>query len=34
MQIGGGVREAGLSVEVVHPIELLARSWALPEADA
>jgi glycolate oxidase iron-sulfur subunit len=31
MQIGGGVREAGLAVEVVHPIELLARSWALPD---
>ncbi len=34
MQIGGGVREAGLAVEVVHPVELLARSWALPEAEA
>jgi glycolate oxidase iron-sulfur subunit len=30
LQIGGGVREAGLCVEVVHPIELLARAWAPP----
>jgi hypothetical protein len=33
MQIGGGVREAGLAVEVLHPIELLARAWALPDEE-
>jgi glycolate oxidase iron-sulfur subunit len=27
LQIGAGVREAGLPVEVVHPIELLARAY-------
>jgi len=27
LQIGGGVRAAGLDVEVVHPIELLARAY-------
>jgi glycolate oxidase iron-sulfur subunit len=27
MQIGMGVREAGLAVEVVHPVELLARAY-------
>ncbi len=27
LQIGGGVREAGLHVEVVHPIDLLARAY-------
>ena len=28
LQIGAGVRAAGLSVEVLHPIELLARAYA------
>jgi glycolate oxidase iron-sulfur subunit len=28
LQIGMGVREAGLDVEVLHPVELLARSYA------
>ena len=28
MHIGRGVRDAGLPVEVVHPVELLARSYA------
>jgi glycolate oxidase iron-sulfur subunit len=28
LQIGRGVREAGLAVEVVHPIDLLARAYA------
>jgi glycolate oxidase iron-sulfur subunit len=28
MQIGAGVRAAGLPVEVVHPLELLARSYS------
>ena len=27
LQIGGGVREAGLGVEVCHPVELLARAY-------
>ena len=27
MQIGGGVREAGLDVAVLHPVELLARAY-------
>jgi len=28
MQIGAGVREAGLDIEVLHPVELLARSYS------
>jgi glycolate oxidase iron-sulfur subunit len=28
LQIGSGVRAAGLAVEVLHPIELLARAYA------
>ncbi len=28
LQIGQGVRDAGLDVEVVHPVELLARAYA------
>ena len=28
MHIGRGVREAGLAVEVVHPVQLLARAYA------
>ncbi|MCP4006478.1 MAG: (Fe-S)-binding protein [bacterium] len=28
LQIASGVREAGLDVEVVHPVELLARAYA------
>jgi glycolate oxidase iron-sulfur subunit len=31
LQIGMGVREAGLDVEVLHPVELLARSYAAAE---
>ena len=27
LQIGGGAREAGLAVEVCHPVELLARAY-------
>jgi len=27
LQIGFGVREAGLDVEVLHPVELLARAY-------
>ncbi|MEE9281551.1 MAG: (Fe-S)-binding protein [Myxococcota bacterium] len=37
IQIGAGVRGAGLPVEVLHPVELLARSYAgegQPKADA
>jgi glycolate oxidase iron-sulfur subunit len=29
MQIAQGVRQAGLAVEVVHPVELLARAYGL-----
>jgi glycolate oxidase iron-sulfur subunit len=28
LQIGGGVRAANLEVEVVHPVQLLARAYA------
>jgi glycolate oxidase iron-sulfur subunit len=31
LQLAGGVREAGLDVDVVHPVELLARAYR-PEA--
>ena len=32
LQIGYGVREAGLDVEVLHPVELLARSYGADSA--
>lgn len=34
IQIAAGVRRAGLPVEVLHPIELLARAYALEEVAA
>jgi glycolate oxidase iron-sulfur subunit len=33
LQIGGGVAAAGLAVEVLHPLELLARAYGERTAD-
>lgn len=33
LQIGAGVREAELDIQVMHPVELLARSYAAADAD-
>ena len=34
LQIGAGARAAGLATEVLHPVELLARAYALEDGSA
>lgn len=34
LQIGAGVREAGLPIEVLHPVELLARAYATADSES